>query len=41
MSFKVMMNGRSMTVDVLGDMPLLWVIREVNQVYCEDGRRLP
>ncbi len=29
MPFKITVNGRSKTVDVPGDMPLLWVIREV------------
>lgn len=29
MPFKITINGRAATVDVPGDMPLLWVIREV------------
>lgn len=29
MPFKLMVNGRSATVDVPADMPLLWVIRDV------------
>jgi isoquinoline 1-oxidoreductase alpha subunit len=29
MTFKLIINGRSITVDVPGDMPLLWVIRDV------------
>jgi isoquinoline 1-oxidoreductase subunit alpha len=29
MAFKVTVNGRSSTVDVPGDMPLLWVLRDV------------
>jgi aerobic-type carbon monoxide dehydrogenase small subunit (CoxS/CutS family) len=29
MAFKLIVNGRSTTVDVPGDMPLLWVIRDV------------
>lgn len=29
MAFKLTVNGRAVTVDVPGDMPLLWVIREV------------
>lgn len=29
MSFKLTVNGRSATVDVPADMPLLWVLREV------------
>lgn len=29
MAYKLTVNGRSTTVDVPGDMPLLWVIREV------------
>ena len=29
MPFKITVNGRPATVDVPGDMPLLWVIREV------------
>jgi isoquinoline 1-oxidoreductase alpha subunit len=29
MTFKLIVNGRSTTVDVPGDMPLLWVIRDV------------
>ncbi len=29
MAFKLIVNGRSATVDVPGDMPLLWVIRDV------------
>ena len=29
MSFTITVNGQSKTVDVPGDMPLLWVIREV------------
>lgn len=29
MTFKLIVNGRSMSVDVPADMPLLWVIRDV------------
>jgi isoquinoline 1-oxidoreductase alpha subunit len=29
MTFKLIVNGRSTTVDVPGEMPLLWVIRDV------------
>jgi isoquinoline 1-oxidoreductase alpha subunit len=29
MSYKLNINGKSQTVDVSGDMPLLWVIRDV------------
>ena len=29
MAFKLTVNGRSSTVDVPGDMPLLWVLRDV------------
>src|SRR5579872_6796840 len=29
MPFKLIVNGRSDTVDVPGDMPLLWVLRDV------------
>ena len=29
MSYKLTVNGKSTTVDVPGDMPLLWVLRDV------------
>jgi len=29
MPFKLIVNGRSTTLDVPGDMPLLWVLRDV------------
>jgi len=29
MSFKLIVNGKASTVDVPGDMPLLWVLRDV------------
>src|ERR1022692_4650146 len=29
MPYKLIVNGRSTTVDVAGDMPLLWVVRDV------------
>jgi aerobic-type carbon monoxide dehydrogenase small subunit (CoxS/CutS family) len=29
MAYKITVNGRSTTVDVPGDMPLLWVVRDV------------
>jgi len=33
MPFKITVNGQAKTVDVPGDMPLLWVIREVLNLY--------
>ena len=29
MAYKLTVNGKSQTVDVPGDMPLLWVLRDV------------
>ena len=29
MAYKITVNGRSTTVDVPADMPLLWVVRDV------------
>src|ERR671938_462337 len=39
MPFTLIVNGKSTTVDVPGEMPLLWVLRDVPQCgYCQAGQ---